>query len=436
MIHYTAWINLFVLALKLFPSFNEVDNIQVKTSWRNLELIGMHGNVQAMHVEFVTLESNRTLLTYIFIPWIDMSLTNQQNDISSFFGLPEMLCVSPFAIINQVTTPDETEHEVVLKEKITTFIEEFFEIEKYAKRIDYQEGYTLGDNYQVMSMRQYPYLADLSIAVPGSAHLDPMIFKNEFSNTMIYVSMIPDIGKVISSWIKAGDAAELYAVIDIQDELLRKLEDYVLSASSANDIDERIKYYEQYKNELIDLFISYKLHVGIQFFYCDLLRRLLYIPAGQQTDKEIYTHSVYGNYQPKKTPDVVTDYMPGILNDLKKIPEAKFENLAELIDMFDAYLIKARKNPGKTVEGNIILGGLPEQYEPSKEELMLAEIGECIRAVIDSVQEQKLRTYCKDNELNGKEVAYKKYTFIHYDVMGSGRFFYVDSVENVHLILP
>jgi len=107
-----------------------------------------------------------------------------------------------------------------------------------------------------------------------------------------------------------------------------------------------------------------------------------------------------------------------------------------LIDMFDAYLIKARKNPGKTVEGNIILGGLPEQYEPSKEELMLAEIGECIRAVIDSVQEQKLRTYCKDNELNGKEVAYKKYTFIHYDVMGSGRFFYVDSVENVHLILP
>lgn len=34
-----------------------------------------------------------------------------------------------------------------------------------------------------------------------------------------------------------------------------------------------------------------------------------------------------------------------------------------------------------------------------------------------------------------KKIEYKKFSFIHMDVMGSGRFFYVDSIDTVKVDL-
>ncbi len=434
MIHYAAWINLFVLVLKLFPTFNDAEDLKVKATWKSLEEIGMRGNEQAMYVEFLSKENNKSLITYILIPWENISLQDHNDDISSFFGLSELLCVTPYAIIREQTSPDDNEHEVVLKEKITTFCSQLFNSEVYSKRIDYAEGFTLSEQYQVMTMRQFPYLVDLSIAVPGSAHLDPEVFKNEFSNTMVYVSMIPDIGNVFSSWLKVGDAPELHSVIDFQDELIDRLKLYVTSLNSMKDIAERTATYKKHNKEMIDFLDSHEMDKTIQNFYSDLIRRLFCVPMEQM--KQIKTDPVFGNYQPKTTPDIVTDYMPKIRDEIEKLPEEKLENLIDLINLFQEYKKQAVANPGKIVEGNIMLGGLPEEYQPSKEELILAEIGNRIYEIKCNNNREEIGKYLSQLDSEKREFTYQKFTFIHYDVMGSGRFFYVNSKEKVDFTIP
>ncbi len=434
MIPYTAWIQLFVLTLKLFPSFNETDDIQVMTSWKSLESFGMYAKDQAMQVEFISSEHNTPLLAYLLIPWENISISGNNVDISSMLGLPDLLCVTPFAILQERCTPDSGEGDVVLKEKITTFVEELFNIDANSKLLVYEDGFSLGNQYQAISMRRFPYLVDLSIAIPGSAHLDPDFFKNEYSNTMIFVSMVPDRGNVLASWIKGGDAGELTAVISFQDELIQKLEGFITSASSIKKVEERIEFYVKYKAGLLDYLSLEGMDTAIKNFYCDFLRRLLAVP--DEPVREIQIDPVFGNYQPKKTPDVVTDYMPEIKEDIEKIPKAELENLFDLLELFEGYKTRAEQNPGKTFEGNVLLGGLPEEYQPSKEELLLAEIGERIRKINDTYSDEDIEEYCDEHGLNYRALEYVKFTFIHYDVMGSGRFFYVNSRDSVRFTLP
>lgn len=436
MIPYTAWIQLFVLTLKLFPSFNGADEIQVKTSWINLESVGMYAKAQGMKVEFISIEKNKPLLTYLLIPWDNISMTGKEADISSLLGLPDLLCVTPFAIIQERYIPDvsEGEDDVVFKEKITTYIDELLSKDKYSRLMGYKDSFTLGDHYQVISMRQYPYMVDLSIAIPGSAHLDPEYFKKEYNKTMIFVSMLPDRGNVLASWIKAGDAAELTSVISIQDQLIQMFEGYIATAGSIRNVEDRIEFYMECKAELLDFLSSVGMDNAIKIFYCDLLRRLLAVP--DETVREIQIDPVFGNYQPKETPDVVTDYMPDIQQDIETIPKAELENFYNLVELFNDYKTRAKQNPGKTVEGNVLLGGLPEEYQPSKDELMLAEIGERIRKINDTYDDKEIQVYCNENGLNDVVVEYVRYSFIHYDVMGSGRFFYVSTQETIRLLLP
>lgn len=434
MINYTAWIQLFILTLKLFPTFSSVDNVQVKASWKSLENFGMHAKVQAMQVEFMIVEQNKPLMTYLLIPWDNISITGNEVDISSMLGLPDLLCVTPFAILQECYTSDSGEEDVVLKEKITTFVEELFNIDSYSELLEYKDSYILGDQYQVITMRKFSYLVDLSIAVPGSAHLIPEFFKNEFSNTMIFVSMIPDMGNITTSWIKSGDAEVLQAVIPIQDQLIQKFNGYLETATTMEDIEKRVEFNLNCKIELVDYLASEGMDTVVQNFYCDFLKRLLAVPGEKL--RETPVDPVFGNYQPKTTPDIVTDYMPAIQEVIEQIPDSRLENLYDLIKLFDEYKVKAVENPGKIVDGNVLLGGMPEEYQASRDELLLAEIGERISKLIETPSENELKKYCHTNDLSGREFEYIKFSFIHYDVMGSGRFFYISSRDSVRLALP
>ncbi|MBN2018538.1 MAG: hypothetical protein JW794_10480 [Candidatus Cloacimonetes bacterium] len=434
MINYIAWIQLFVLALKLFPTFNSVDNVQVKTSWKSLESFGMFAKVRAMQVEFMMVEQNKPLITYLLIPWENISIIGNEADISSMLGMPDLLCVTPFAIVQERCTIDSGEEDVVLKEKITNFIEELFNVDVNLKLLVYEDGFSLGDQYQVITKRQFPYLVDLSIATPGSTHLDQEFFTSTYNNTMIFVSMIPDMGSITASWIKSGDAEVLQSIIPIQDEMIRAYEGYINTASTIKDIDKRVEFYEKCKVELIDYLELKGVDTTTHQFYIDLLMRFLFVP-GEQT-KEIQMDSVFGYYQPKTTSDTAADYMTGISDDIAKLPEAQLNNLHDLIMLFDEQKVKATEMPGKIVEGNMLLGGLPEEYQASKDELLLAEIGEKIRKIIASSSGSELNNYCSTNDLSGKEFVYTKFSFIHYDVMGSGRYFYISSRDTVHLVLP
>jgi hypothetical protein len=135
------------------------------------------------------------------------------------------------------------------------------------------------------------------------------------------------------------------------------------------------------------------------------------------------------------TADELIDFMPEISPKVKELPNAKLENMHLLIALYKDYRKAARKNPGVWKEGNMVLGAKEEEYLPSEEELLLAEIGERIHFIATEEGSQKVKAALKQHQSKKRKIKYKKFTFIHTDVMGSGRYFYVDSIEKVNLKL-
>lgn len=72
----------------------------------------------------------------------------------------------------------------------------------------------------------------------------------------------------------------------------------------------------------------------------------------------------------------------------------------------------------------MLLGAKAQEYNPSGEELVLAEIGKKIKSVASTTTRDSLNKYLKQKNITRKEIQYNYFTFTHYDVMGVGRFFY------------
>lgn len=131
----------------------------------------------------------------------------------------------------------------------------------------------------------------------------------------------------------------------------------------------------------------------------------------------------FPDYQPKLTPDTVHDYRPSLRLEVDGLPAADPVNLRELIDLFDRHRAAAAAAPGRWTEGNIPLGGDPQEYEPSDAELMLAEVGDRIAAIAESMHPG---AFAAAVGMLGRRLPleYQRFSFRHVDVMGSGRFFY------------
>lgn len=136
---------------------------------------------------------------------------------------------------------------------------------------------------------------------------------------------------------------------------------------------------------------------------------------------------VFPDYQPKNTPDTMLDYMPSIEDKLEKIPDAEIENLSSLASFFKKYIKEVELHPGQWEDGNILLGAREREYRPSEPELLLCEVGERLQSLIDGQPEAK--QLLENDKIFLDSDEYLKFTFIHMDVMGSGRFYYVDRIE-------
>lgn len=142
---------------------------------------------------------------------------------------------------------------------------------------------------------------------------------------------------------------------------------------------------------------------------------------------------LFGDYEPKRTPDTVFDYLQtreglkACESILRNIPAGELGKLSELLVLFDEYAEKVQRNAGRYVEGNLLLGASKNQYEPSGEELVFAEIGSRIKRIVNSTQKIELKQYLRGKGITRKDIEYRSFTFTHADVMGSGRFFYASS---------
>jgi len=125
----------------------------------------------------------------------------------------------------------------------------------------------------------------------------------------------------------------------------------------------------------------------------------------------------FPDYKPKVSTDTVQDYRPQITAALEKLPKATVDNLPKLLELLEEYKKKSQQNPGRTEEGNQILGADAREYVPSDDELIQSEIGNRIGQIVAAAAPGAL----KQKE---RQVEYNAITFRHVDVMGSGRFFY------------
>jgi hypothetical protein len=140
-------------------------------------------------------------------------------------------------------------------------------------------------------------------------------------------------------------------------------------------------------------------------------------------------------YEPKMSPDTVTDYRPKLAPLLEDIPHAALNALPQLLRLLERFKKTAREKPGEWVDGRIYLGANPREYHPSDAELLAAEVGDRIRALIKKASLGEVVHVAHKAGLDVAEVTYNRFDFRHADVMGTGRFFYCSEPRPVHISL-
>ena len=135
------------------------------------------------------------------------------------------------------------------------------------------------------------------------------------------------------------------------------------------------------------------------------------------------------DYEPKKTPDVLEDYLASssdVFVVLNKLKPPELSKIHQLLKIFKEYEIKARENPGGCREGNVILGADLDQYYPSEEEIIVSEIGNMIKLLIELSSPEEINAIKLKKNIKTQSISFNEIYFRHVDVMGSGRFFYAE----------
>lgn len=141
---------------------------------------------------------------------------------------------------------------------------------------------------------------------------------------------------------------------------------------------------------------------------------------------------LFPDYEPKKTPDTIKDYLrypkTKIFNILDEIGEPSIDKLNIILDLFVKYKEEAKKNPGRVENGRVYLGAELKQYVPSEEELLVSELGKLIQNIVTNHSKDELEEYKKRMKIKSQNIVFYEITFRHVDVMGSGRYFYAEKL--------
>ena len=146
---------------------------------------------------------------------------------------------------------------------------------------------------------------------------------------------------------------------------------------------------------------------------------------------------MFPDYEPKKTPDTIEDYLrrPSTVYEiLGEIGESHISKLNNILIQFNKYEKKAKKHVGKYDIGNVAIGADEYQYYPSEDELIVSELGKMIVQLIESYSRQQLKTLKLRYKIKSQQIRLFEISFRHVDVMGSGRFFYAEKATKETII--
>jgi len=139
--------------------------------------------------------------------------------------------------------------------------------------------------------------------------------------------------------------------------------------------------------------------------------------------------NLFSDYKPKITPDTIEDYLrrpSKVYEILGEIGALHISRLNKILDLFNKYEKKAKKNMGRYEKGNIAIGADLDQYYPSEEELLVSELGKMILRLSESYSKQQMKILKLKHKIKSQQIRFFEISFRHVDVMGSGRFFYAE----------
>ena len=82
------------------------------------------------------------------------------------------------------------------------------------------------------------------------------------------------------------------------------------------------------------------------------------------------------------------------------------------------------------------MGADPDQYYPSEEEILTSELGKIIKSILDTNSKQKIEEVKQREGITSQTLKFNEIYYRHVDVMGSGRFFFAEKInQEVKLLL-
>ncbi|TSA25492.1 MAG: WG repeat-containing protein [Bacteroidetes bacterium] len=372
-----------ILDLKLYLYRHFGGAIEARTRWGKLEKIYvfLHGEGEGLFVDLRTRTSGKQLLTYLFLPWQDLTFRST-SDHDARIPTEQLVTVTPKSIVYLVDmAPMLSEGEMDTITDLAELMHLSLQAEENQQLVREEDGISSPAGLRIISLKEYPNYLEVSVATPGTGVLSPDSVRMEFPRKMILLHQIPDRGAIRSNWIKPGPPEPIVGAGSKPAPTVTTSEP-ALSLTTSE-------------------------------------------PALTNPDE------IFPDYEPKRTPDTMLDYMPSLLADLASIPEASLSNFSDLIKLYNEDKELAEKHPGEWVDGNLLLGAREKEYRPSSAELMRMEIGERIGTVVSETDPEVLEAMLRRLDRYPEKIEYTRFFFIHYDVMGSGRFFYIDGMEKV-----
>ena len=427
--NYNEWIRLFGEALWLLNKTKFDESVTINIEWINkLEGYNFKDNPSIMQVNILPRHDEKYLARYYFIPW--QNFTQQPIDVNQLIQMPlfELYTVTDFAVILRSFPGANLSIDYNnLFDKFNLEFNKLIDYDKLQQRIE--EEINIPEGVQVLSTGVFQNYVDLQVAIPGSIMPDNEAWLDIAKNKMLRLSLVPDMGPIKTTWIKQNESFPGTYYTSVENELQALYAGAIQMAIQFPD--ERNKIFSDTKTSMRSLFNAANSYVNYLYDKYENRLKLWLIVEPKIVDPSL--EGTFPDYQPKTTPDTVFDFMPLLIDEIEALPDASIDNLTELVNLFNKYQKEAEANPGQWEEGNMILGAKEQEYRPTEAELMLGEVGERIQSIINSSPKNKIDSLIHTENLTVPNPEYQKFTFIHMDVMGSGRFFYVDTIEKYKL---
>lgn len=430
LINYLEWAKIFGLSISLMALYPQFEDVDVRKSLVDLENLGAVASEKALQIDFIHKSSNKNLKTFYLIPWQDITFKKATADDLEIPLQYKFVGVNEFVIVYEKLSfyKELKNKEKRIVELIDNQTEAIFELNENNQVIESESSFSLNEKIHAIKFENHRNY--VSVDIDGQ-YFNPQIkniLLNKFPGKMIQVRMVPDIGAITKYWICPYESNVSECFYE---------NDKLISSSAIKWFELSIENFsaivlEEVCDSLIDevnaILLKSESCSEIDKEFIENLFQSLLIIKDKNMEKSL---DPFAGYQPKTSPDNVLDYRPSVSDIYNAIPEAKTENIEKLIELFISYESKAESYKGEWIAGNMILGAKPKEYSPSKEELILAEIGVRLFHVLGEFDEKEIKTMFAKNGYEKRMISFKRFSFIHVDVMGSGRFFYVDSIENM-----